>query len=245
MSSIGLAVLILALDTSSRAGSLAIVRNGEVVAERSGDPSRTHAERLPLAFADVCRTAGIQLRDVDLFAVAAGPGSFTGLRVGIAAIQGLAFALDRRVVAVSSLEAVAAAAPGAALIGAWVDAQRGEVFAQLFTVPVPCTQPSAIRHPLTTPISAAPDIVLARWQADAALDTVAFHGDGAVRYTQRIRTAAGPAAHVAATAVPLAGVIGRIAATQPERAVVPHAIAPVYVRKPDAELARDRRQGSI
>ena len=119
-------MLILALDTTSRAGSIAIVRDAVVLHEFSGDASRTHGERLPLEFAHACRAAGVELRDVELFAVASGPGSFTGLRVGIAAIQGLAFAFDRRVVPVSTLEAFAysASTESGRRIGAWVDAQR-------------------------------------------------------------------------------------------------------------------------
>ena len=127
-------MLILALDTTSRAGSLAIVRDGELIHQISGDPSLTHGQRLPLAFRRVGDGAAVTLADIDLLAVAAGPGSFTGLRVGIAAIQGLAMALDRRVVPVSTLEAVAFSAPAADThVAAWVDAQRGEVFAQLWS----------------------------------------------------------------------------------------------------------------
>ena len=77
--------------------------------------------------------ASVSLRDLDLLAVAAGPGSFTGLRVGIAAMQGLAMALDRRIVPVSILDALAhLGADGHQLIATWVDAQRGEVFSALY-----------------------------------------------------------------------------------------------------------------
>ena len=226
---IEVAVLILALDTTSRQGSLAVMRGSDVIGELTGDHALTHAERLPRDFARVCERAGVALGDIELFAVAAGPGSFTGLRVGIAAIQGLAFGLDRRVVAVSTLEAVTAAAPsGPGRIAAWVDAQRGEVFAQL-------------AGGVTPPLVAAPEAVLDAWREDTRLDSLVFHGDGAVRYADRIRAAAGPAARIAIEAPPLAAAIGRIAASAPERAVLPHAIVPIYVRRPDAELARDRR----
>lgn len=233
-------MLILALDTTSRAGSLAVVRDGELVHEMSGDPAVTHGQRLPLDFARVCEAAGVALRDIDVFAVAAGPGSFTGLRVGIAAVQGLAVATGRRVVAVSTLEAVAATAPrGEDRVAAWVDAQRGEVFAQMFKGPG--TREIAGARP---PISATPEAVLDAWREDAPLHDIAFHGDGAVRYADRIRAVLGPDARIAGAAVRLAGAIGRIAATEPDRAVLPHAIVPIYVRRPDAELARARRQSS-
>ena len=227
-------MLILALDTTSRAGSLAIVRDTAVVHEIVGDASRTHGERLPLEFERICNDARVSLHDIDVFAVAAGPGSFTGLRVGIAAIQGLAVALGRRVVPVSTLEAVAFATDDPPeYIGTWVDAQRGEVFAQLFVH----------RIPRGEAFSAPPEIVLESWGREIALGNVAFHGDGAVRYSERIRAVIGPFARVADAARPLAGAIGRIAAAEPQRAVLPHAIVPIYVRRPDAELARARREG--
>jgi tRNA threonylcarbamoyladenosine biosynthesis protein TsaB len=242
-------VLILALDTTSRAGSLAIVRDGVLVHEISGDAALTHGQRLPLEFTRVCEGAGVLLRDVDLFAVAAGPGSFTGLRVGIAAIQGLAVALDRRVVPVSTFEAVAAAAPRADdHIGAWVDAQRGEVFAQLLKRG-PGPRDGAAGGFLNLegvrpPLSATPEAVLEAWREGNAFDRLTFHGDGALRYADRIRSVVGASARIAHRVELLAGAIGRIAASQPERAVTPHAIVPVYVRRPDAELARARRGGS-
>src|SRR5262245_27591271 len=125
---------VMALDTTSRAGSVALVDDGRVVAERAGDPSRTHGERLPGELAAL----GVDWSSVDVFAVCAGPGSFTGLRIGIATVQGLAFVARRPVVGVSALEAVAQLASRdlaeGATIGSWIDAQRGEVFSALYEV---------------------------------------------------------------------------------------------------------------
>ena len=87
---------VLALDTTTPAGSVALVDEDRVVEERRGDSSRTHAERLPGEVMTLLRECGVGLPDVDLFAVASGPGSFTGLRIGIATIQGLAFVIRRR-----------------------------------------------------------------------------------------------------------------------------------------------------
>src|ERR1700681_1714887 len=129
---------VLALDTTTRAGSLALVDEDRSVEEVSGDPSRPHAEQLPGGILALLGRHGLAMSDVDVFAVASGPGSFTGLRIGIATIQGLAFATSRPVVAVSALEALAHAAsadlaPGA-LVAAWIDAHRHEVFAALYRV---------------------------------------------------------------------------------------------------------------
>src|SRR3984893_14570762 len=104
---------VLALDTTTRAGSVALVDEGRVVDERRGDPSRPHARLLPGEIMTLRRERGVGIREIDLFAVASGPGSFTGLRIGIATIQGLAFVHRRRCVGVSKLEAPAQ--PAAAL----------------------------------------------------------------------------------------------------------------------------------
>jgi tRNA threonylcarbamoyladenosine biosynthesis protein TsaB len=248
-------VLILALDTTTAAGSLAVSRDGTVLYELVGDPSTSHAQRLPLDVLGVCTSAGVRLADIDLFAVAAGPGSFTGLRVGIASIQGLAFALGKKVLPVSTLEAIAAAAivNGAPRVAAWMDAQRKQVFAQLFDVhdrdvvqPFSAAVGDELVQPFRAagpPIAATPDEVLASWGAANSLAAVAFRGDGAVKYADVIRATVGDAADLAQQVPPLAGAIARLAAARPEHAVLPHAVAPVYVRRPDVELARDRRAG--
>ena len=79
---------VLALDTTTRAGSVAVTDGSRLAVERAGDPLRTHAVRLPREILDALEQAGLSSGDIDLFAVAAGPGSFTGLRIGIATIQG-------------------------------------------------------------------------------------------------------------------------------------------------------------
>ena len=103
-------VVTLALDTSTPDGSVAVRRDGVVVYARDGDGSRPHGMRLPgdaLAALEAC---GLTLGDVTLLAVGLGPGPFTGLRVGLATIEGLAFATGLPVVGVSGLDALAVAA---------------------------------------------------------------------------------------------------------------------------------------
>ncbi len=228
-------VLVLALDTTSRAGSVAVLREGAVIVEETGDPAITHGQRLPSDLMRALDAAHVRLADVDLFAVAAGPGSFTGLRVGIATMQGLAMAAGRRIVAVSALDALARAARhGAARVGAWMDAQRGEVFAALYLA-----DGSRDGEPTSEP----PDVTLQRWSAFLASEPVRFIGDGAVRYRdviQRLR----PSSPIVEPVPPLAGLIGVIAYEAPERAVLPHAVVPIYIRRSDAEIARARRRAA-
>src|SRR5581483_5517642 len=126
---------VLALDTTERIGSVALVVDDDVIEARAGDASRPHAERLPGEILTLLADHGLSVADVDVFAVASGPGSFTGLRIGIATIQGLAFVRQRPVAAVSALAQLAAAseAPGQ-LVGAWMDAHRRDVFSALYRV---------------------------------------------------------------------------------------------------------------
>ena len=237
--------MILALDTTSAAGSAAIVRDGAVLIERDGDGSRTHGQRLPLELMAILRDARLTLDAVDAFAVATGPGSFTGLRVGIATIQGLALARRQRVTPVTTFEAIAFVAsressrdPGSArVIAVWIDAHRGEVFASLYSADG--------RTVMEPPTALAPHVTLDTWTRSLPPDArIAFAGDGAVRYADVIRERLGERASVPQQAPSLAGSIGLIAAADPARAVAPHALVPLYVRRPDAELARDRRQAT-
>src|SRR3954469_2624651 len=142
---------------------------------RSGDPSRAPGQRLPRELAGALDEAGVRIEDVDLLAVAAGPGSFTGLRVGIATIQGIAMAHGKRVVPVSALEALARAAINPdRKIGAWMDAQRNEVFAALYA-------PDG-KDLLIPPVSAASRAVVKAWSEGVDLERVTFVGDGATQH---------------------------------------------------------------
>ncbi len=229
-------MIVLALDTTSRAGSVALVHDGVVRAEIVGDLAITHGQRLPLELQRALDDASVTIDAVDLFAVIAGPGSFTGLRVGIATMQGLAMAQQKKVVPLSALEVLARAAINAHHpVAAWMDAQRGEVFAALFA-------PDG-RDVLIEAVSAPPGDVLDAWSGRTNAADFMFIGDGAERYRDVI-SARLPAGGSIVPAPPLAGLAGRIAAAEPARAVLPHAIVPIYVRKSDAELARARRAGA-
>ena len=172
-------MIVLALDTTSRSGSVAIVQDDAVRVEIVGNLVITHGQRLPLELERALDEADTPLGAIDLFAVVSGPGSFTGLRVGIATIQGLAMAEQKKVVAVSALEALARAAVNAHQpIGVWMDAQRGEVFAALYS-------PDG-RNLLVDPVSARPETVLDSWSSRTEIRSVAFIGDGAERHADVI-----------------------------------------------------------
>ena len=122
-------VLILALDTSSPAGSLAVLRDCQVLGMISTWTDEIYSSRMFRHLEFLLGELSLNLREFDLFAVAAGPGSFTGLRVGIAAVKGWAEVYRKPVAAISGLEAIAVQSdsPDARLI-AVTDARRGEVY---------------------------------------------------------------------------------------------------------------------
>jgi tRNA threonylcarbamoyladenosine biosynthesis protein TsaB len=228
-------MITLALDTSTRTGGCAVLRGDDVLADVPGAAARTHAERLPGDLMTVLARAQLALRDVDVFAVATGPGSFTGLRVGIATMQGLAMAGERPLVGVSVLDALAhvAVADGARTrVATWVDAWRGEVYAALF---------DGVREVESASVE-LPGALLARLRGAPTR----FIGDGAAAHREAIREAMGVRGEFAPVLEPpLAGVTGRLA-----RAEVlagnrpgPAEIQPLYVRRPDVELVRDARVG--
>ncbi len=124
---------VLAVETSTRAGGVALVDGERLVAEYLLDVSVTHSERLLSAVDRVLADAGWTPRDLQGLAVANGPRSFTGLRVGISTVKGLALALGVPIAAVPTLDAMAAALPGVSLpVCPVLHARRNEVYAALF-----------------------------------------------------------------------------------------------------------------
>jgi tRNA threonylcarbamoyladenosine biosynthesis protein TsaB len=126
--------VILAIETATRAGSVALVRGQEVLAATFGDPAASHSTDLIEMVENSLVNAGAKLSEVDLFGAALGPGSFTGLRIGLATIKSFAICTGRRCAGVSTLAAIAHAAGTSEQTVSLLPAGRGELFAQMFTV---------------------------------------------------------------------------------------------------------------
>jgi tRNA threonylcarbamoyladenosine biosynthesis protein TsaB len=230
-------LIVLSLDTTTRGGSVAVAAGERVLALLPGDAARTHGERLPGEMARVLDLAGVTRDRVDLLAVATGPGAFTGLRIGLAAMQGLAMTLGKPVIGVSALDALADQIEqgSADVILPWMDAQRGDVFATLIDTRSGAT--------LETPAAAHPEELLASWRAHLEGRSAIFIGDAA------LRDAAAIARHATGRwdtrqPAPLAPNIARLALllARDGQAGSRHALEPIYVRRPDAEIERERRQ---
>ncbi len=243
-------MLILALDTTTKRGSMALWRDG-LVEERAGDASRSHAERLPGDLVALLADHGTRLGDIERYAVASGPGSFTGLRVGIAAVQGLALVHDRQVVPVSALELLAqqgareARLESGRYVGAWMEAYRREVFGALYRVATAAADASALADLdlVLEPRVASPVALASEWHAIVGDGGIVVAGDAVASTRDVLREAFGDRLEALAPAA-LAGTLAAIAARDGQRAVRPHAIVPLYVRRPDAELARDRAEAA-
>ncbi len=234
------AMLVLALETATREGSIAVWDHGVCRVHSSMETDRTHAERLPGELLEALAAAGRTVPEVDILAVVSGPGSFTGLRVGMAAMQGLALTTDRPIVSVPTLEALARVPLHGSVPGTFVapclDGQRGEVFLAAYE------RESTGGHLRIEPLSAAPAAAAARVRDAAGGRMVTLVGSGALKYADVFEAALHSVA-ISAAAEPLAAAAAAIAAGDPGRATPPHALRPMYVRRPDAALARDRVRG--
>ncbi|MCS6805597.1 MAG: tRNA (adenosine(37)-N6)-threonylcarbamoyltransferase complex dimerization subunit type 1 TsaB [Acidobacteriota bacterium] len=164
------APLILAVDTTSRRRSVAIARGTQALGMLAVDAVATHSWQLHEEIDLLLRKLSLNLNQIDLFGVTVGPGSFTGVRVGLSTIKGFAHSLNKPVVGVSSLAAHARAAGTIGLVCVCLDALRGEVYAQLFDVHQDGTVES-----LTDPSLALPGLVYASLIDEPTLTLI---GDG-------------------------------------------------------------------
>ena len=128
-------MLIMAFESSAKAASVALLRDGRLVSQYSQCSGLTHSRTLLPMAEDMLKNAEMSLKDVDCFAVAHGPGSFTGIRIGVSTVKGLAWASDKPCVGVSTLEAMAWHGLSAGgYICPVMDARRSQVYNALFKI---------------------------------------------------------------------------------------------------------------
>ncbi|MCI5754240.1 MAG: tRNA (adenosine(37)-N6)-threonylcarbamoyltransferase complex dimerization subunit type 1 TsaB [Clostridiales bacterium] len=129
-------MLILALESSAKAASAALCRDGRLLAQTVQNNGLTHSRTLLPMVDSLLQGAGLKLAELDAVAVACGPGSFTGVRIGVSTVKGLCWGAELPAVGVSTLEAMAwngAAAPEGAVICCVMDARRSQLYNALFT----------------------------------------------------------------------------------------------------------------
>jgi tRNA threonylcarbamoyladenosine biosynthesis protein TsaB len=215
---------ILSLDTTSEHGSLALLAGGQVVEEVSMRSAEGFGHLLFPRIEALLARNGWKLADVDCFAGAAGPGSFTGIRVGLAAVKGLAEALGKEAAAVSNLQAIAwhGTAP---LRAAVIDARRGEIYGAVYSASLELEQAETVTGPREW-LTRLPDGELEILSTDLGrLAEELDHLDSRRALVREVPRA-------------LAGAVGAIAACRLVSGTCrePAAIDANYVRRSDAEL---------
>jgi tRNA threonylcarbamoyladenosine biosynthesis protein TsaB len=214
---------ILAVDTSSERGSVCIMDNGQVLGEIRLACSVQHSERLFRSIEFLFGYVSFSLADIELFVAARGPGSFTGLRLGLAAMEGFAAAHGKPGAGVSTLEALAwKSGISEPLIAPVIDARRGEVYGGLY------------RRDGESLIEVQPAMVMKpeEWFGALPDGPLTFCGDGALRYQEFINRDSWSLHQMD---LYLAGAVARLAES-PNRGP----LAPLYVRRTEAEIARER-----
>jgi tRNA threonylcarbamoyladenosine biosynthesis protein TsaB len=135
-------MIILQIETATTACSVALAKDGEVLAFRQIDQRNIHAEVITLFVEELITGAGLSYDDIDAIAVSSGPGSYTGLRIGVSTAKGLCFALDKPLIAIETLESMAYGVINdanqqpdpATLLCPMIDARRMEVFTAVFNM---------------------------------------------------------------------------------------------------------------
>lgn len=226
---------ILAMDTASGYGSVAVADGETLLSEIITSRKETHSRQLMTMVDRALKMAGLSLRDIDGFAVTMGPGSFTGLRIGISAMKGLAAVMEKPVVGVSSLEALALqVSPTSRLICPMLDARNREVYFSRFYFK------DGRLDRVVDERSAAPDFVSEGVEAPCL-----FVGDGALKYwnliAERLGTKAGlalPCQHILrASSIWHLGLMK----FQVDQSTDAAALAPRYLRQTYAETNKKIR----
>ena len=225
---------LLTIQTATPAGSVALTIDDQLCGELFLDVRRPHGSWLLDGVAQLLGMAGMALSELDGFGVTVGPGSFTGLRVGLGTIKGLAMATGKPIAGVSTLQTLAMQVPHAGVpICALLDARKKEVYAGIFT-----------RHegwplPLAAERVLPPEQLLAELQGE-----ILFVGDGAKAYRTLIARQLGSRAHfLPAVYNPPRAAHAALLATRcfaAGEAVTPDRINPVYLRPSEAELNSPR-----
>lgn len=222
---------ILTLDTATNVFSIALSADEHVLAELCSDAGPAASAKIPAHIDALLKDAALDIAAIDAFAVTVGPGAFTGLRVGIALVKGMAYSTGKPVVTLSSLELLALNATGSAIpVCAMFDARRGEVYAAVYDF-------SSGAGLLRPEMAIEPGELL-----DGIKGDILFIGDGASRYRDLIVERRGVEAHFAAdgrnhpkASAAAALVLSRL---QSGRTVSPFELAPCYLRLPEAEMKK-------
>jgi tRNA threonylcarbamoyladenosine biosynthesis protein TsaB len=226
---------ILAVDTATNSCSVAVTDSTTLLAETTLVTAETHSKHLLKMIDEVMEMAGVDLSKLDGFAVTRGPGSFTGLRIGLSVVKGLAVASGKHVVGISSLEALASQFPWASvLICAMVDARKSEVYVATYRSGLNSTAGGILEQEMEEQVT-PPEKAL-----EAINEPCLFVGSGAMAYQDAILKKLGKKAFFAPSSMSCirAAVVAHLGLNrfQTHSADDIAALKPHYIRKSDAEL---------
>lgn len=224
-------MMILALETATMSGGVAIVDDSSgLVGEVRIDVRVAHSERLMPSVEWLLKASGLAIGDIDAFAVSIGPGSFTGLRIGLSTAKGLAYAADKPVVPVPTLDAFARTLPFCShLVCPMLDARKNEIYAALYR------WEDSICRKLMPEVAIDPVMLMKQ-----IAEPVVLMGDGTETYrdlivdTLKDRAIFAPASRMSPSAVTVAE--AAIDAIRKGIAADPVSLTPFYIRKSEAEV---------
>lgn len=227
---------ILAVDTATMSASVALVGNGSLIAESTFTEGRTHSKTLMVLIKNILSVSKVEPKLLDGFAVSIGPGTFTGLRIGVSTIKGMASALNKPVAAVCSLEALAHRFVFSPFrVVPLIDARRGEVYVAEYEF-----HNGKSVNSVEARVS-APEKAIAHIKTPSLMV-----GSGAVMYKDRIKNQLGDKAlfvpdhqnYISAADI---AVIGHKKIVNQE-ASVPELLVPLYIRKSDAQIHMEHKE---
>lgn len=221
---------ILAIEASAVAASAAVAVDGQLKAEEFTQNALTHSATLLPSIASVLQKSDLTVDDVDLIAVTEGPGSFSGLRIGITTAKTLAYAAGKKILGVSTLAALAALLPMTGeLISPIMDARRDQTYNAIYKWENGAL--TEIRSPRALSVSELIEDI-------TSLNTeVIFIGDGVMRFSDELKEKLGSLAHFAPThlCASRASAVAYLAEASSSNAVSPEELNPVYLRLSQAE----------
>ncbi len=231
---------VIAVETSTLAGSVALVDEGEIIGEAAVDKKITHSEKLLPLIDQILKNSQVPLEEVEGFAVSLGPGSFTGLRIGIATIKGLAFATNKPVAGISTLDVLAQQLLfSESLICPILDARKGEVYAAFYQ-----GDGKGNLKKLTPDLAAKPEELIKKTK-----ERVIFLGSGVKVYKEIIRKGLKEKAIFAPPFLnhPRAAILGALSLPRFKKneTLELENFHPIYIRPSEAEINWEKKYPSV
>lgn len=228
-------MLTLAVETSGLTASAAVVENGRVISELNLQHGKTHSQKIVPMLKTMLGIIDKDFKDIDLFAASTGPGSFTGLRIGVVTIKGLAYSLNKPVCGISTLDSMAFLVPDyEGVISPMLDARNNQVYTALYRK----------TNGRIEKLQPEQGILIDEWIGKLkSFDKIMILGDGAPLHHEKMKNALGDGVTMAPAALffPRAASTAILAeqAYYENKAMSPFDLKPMYVRKSQAERMKE------